>query len=106
LPPLCRFIPIGSSYRPFRPRLVSVLSRLRPAGTGLPLRRRSRLFSGNPKPRGTGVQLPFPLVELCIPVVGGLIPGVGHSLPLISDLIPPVSNELALVSGPRALLVA
>jgi hypothetical protein len=107
LPPLGRFIPIGSCYRPFRPRLVSVLLRLRPSGTGLgPLRRRSRLFGVNAKLRGPSVKVPFPLVELRFPVVGGPVPGVGHPVPLISDLISPVSNEIALVSGPRAFLVA
>src|SRR4029450_10233481 len=100
-----RCIPTGGCYRPFRPRLVSVLSRLRPSGTGLgPLCRRSRLFSGTAKLRGAGVQLPFPLGELRLPVVGGLVPGVGHPVPLISDRIALVSNEIALVSGPRALL--
>ena len=107
MPPLRRFIPIGSCYRPFRPRLVSVLSRLRPAGTGLgPLCRRSGVFSGTAKLRGAGVQLPFPLVELRLPIVGGPVPGVGHPVPPISDFISPVSNEIALVSGPRTLLVA
>jgi hypothetical protein len=107
LAPLCRPIPIGSLYCPFRPRIVSVLSRLRPFGAGLgPLRRRSRVLSGTAKLRGAGVQLPFPLVELGLPVVGGLVSGVGHPVPLISDRISPVSNEIALVSGPRALLVA
>jgi hypothetical protein len=107
LPPLRRFIPIGSCYRPFRLRLVSVLSRLRPSGTGLgPLCRRSRIFSWNAKLGGAGVQVPFPLVKLRLPVVGGPVPGVGHPVPLISDHISAVSNELALVSGPRALLVA
>src|SRR5215212_7860157 len=105
LPPLCRFIPIGSCYRPFRPCLVSVLSRLRQSGTGLgPLGRRSSLLSGTAKLRGASVQLPFPLVELRLPIVGGPIPGVGQTVPLISDLISPVSNEIALVNGPRALL--
>jgi hypothetical protein len=107
LPPLCRFIPIGSCYRPFRLRLVSVLSRLRPSGAGLgPLCRRFRLFGGNAKLRGACVHMPFPLVELRLPVVSGPVPGVGHPVPRISDLISPVSNEIALVSGPRALLVA
>jgi hypothetical protein len=107
LPPLGRFIPIGSCYRPFRPRLVSVLSRLRPSGTGLgPLGSRSRILSGNAKLRGAGGHLPFPLVELRLPVVDGPVPGVGQSVPLISDLISPVSNEIALVSGPSALVVA
>ena len=103
LPPLPRFITSGSCYRPFRPRLVSVLSRLRLSGTGLgPLCRRSRRLSGTAKLRGARVQLPFPLVELRLPVVGGQVPGVGHPVPLISDRISPVSNEIALVSGPRA----
>jgi len=107
LPPLRRFLPIGSCYGPFRPGVVSVLSRLRPSGTGLgPLCRRSRLLSGTGKLRGASVQLPFPLVELRLPVVGGPVPGVGHTVPLISDLISPVSNEITFVSGPRALLVA
>jgi len=102
LPPLCRFIPIGSCYRPFRDRLVSVLPRLRP-GLGL-VCRRSRLFSGIAKLRGTGVHVPFQLVEVRLPVGGRLIPGLSQPVPLISDLISPVSNEIALVSGPRALL--
>jgi hypothetical protein len=107
LPPLRRFIPIGSCYRPFRPRLVSVLSRLRPSGMGLgPLCRRSSVFSGTARLRGAGVQLLFPLVEFRFAVVGGLVPGIGRPVPLISDLISLVSNEIALVSGPRALLVA
>jgi hypothetical protein len=106
LPPLCRFIPLRSCYGPFRPRLVSLLSRLRPTGTGLgPLCRRP-VLSGTAKLRGAGVQLPFPLVELRLPVVGGPVPGVGHPVPLISDLISPVSNEIALLGGPRALVVA
>jgi hypothetical protein len=80
---------------------------LRPSGTGLgPLCRRSSLFSGTAKLRGAGVQLPFPLVELRLPVVGGPVSGLGHPVPLISDLISPVSNEIALVCGPRAFLVA
>ena len=107
LPPLPRFLSIGSCYRLFRPRLVSVLSRLRPSGMGLgPLCRRSRLLSGTAKLRGAGVQLPFPLLELRLPVVGSPVPGVGHPVSLISHLISPVSNEIALVGGPRALLVA
>jgi len=107
LPPLRRFLTIGSCYRPFRPRVVSVLSRLRPFGAGVgPLCRRSRLFSGTAKLRSAGVQLPFPLVELRLPVVGGPVSGVGRPVPLFSDLISPVSNEIALVSGPRALVVA
>jgi hypothetical protein len=107
LPPLPRFIPIDSCYRPFRLRLVSVLSRLRQSGTGLgPLCRRSRFFSGTAKLPGAGVHVPFPLVEFRFPVVGGPVPGVGHLVPLISDLISPVGNEIALVSGPLALFVA
>jgi len=107
LPPLRRFIPIGICYRPFRPRLVSVLSRLRQSGTGLgPLCRRFRILSRNAKLRGASVHVPFPLVQLGLPVVGGLVSGVGHTVPLISDLISPVSNEIALVSGPSALVVA
>jgi hypothetical protein len=50
--------------------------------------------------------VPFPLVELRLPVVGGPVPAVGHPVSLISDLISPVSNEIALVSGPSAFLVA
>ena len=79
LPPLRRFIPIGSCLRPFRQRLVSVLSRLRPASPGLgPLCRRSRILGGNAKLPDARVQLRFPLVELRLPVVGGPVPGVGH----------------------------
>jgi hypothetical protein len=33
LPPLRRFIPIRSRYRPFSPGLLSVLPRLQPSGT-------------------------------------------------------------------------
>jgi hypothetical protein len=107
LPPLRRFLPIGSCSSTIRPGLVSVLSRLRHSDTGLgALRRRSSLFSGNAKLRGAVVHVPFPLVEFRLPVVGRPVPGVGHPVPLISDLISPVSNEIALVSGPRALLIA
>ncbi|MGH3337319.1 MAG: hypothetical protein ACRDPL_00620 [Propionibacteriaceae bacterium] len=107
LPPLCRFIPLGSCCCPFRLGLVSVLSRLRPSGTGLgPLWRRSRLLSGTAKLGGAGVRAPLPLVELRFPVVGGPVPDIGHLVPVISDRISPVSNEIALVSGPAALLFA
>ena len=63
-------------------------------------------FSGNANLRSAGVQLPFPLVELRLPVVDGPVSQVSQAVPLVSDLIAPVSNEVALVSGPRALLVA
>jgi hypothetical protein len=107
LPPLRRFVPIGSCYRPLRPRLVSVVSRLRPCGTGLsPPRRTFSSFVGSAKLRGAAVQVPFPLVELRLPGVDRAVPGSSHCVSLISDVIAPVSNEIALVSGPRALIVA
>jgi hypothetical protein len=107
LPPLRRFIPIGRCYRAFRTGLASVLSRLRPSGTGLSLLYRNlSSFSGTAEPRGAGPHVPFPLVELLFPGVDGPVPGLSHPVPLISDLIPPVSNEVALLSGPRALVVA
>jgi hypothetical protein len=99
--------PVGIRCDPFRLGLLSVLSRPRPCGTGLsPRCRVSSFFSGNAKFGGTGVQQPFPLVELRLPLVDGPVPGISRPVPLISDLVSPVSNEIALVSGPCALLVA
>ena len=105
--PLPRLVPIGSRYRPFRPRLDSVLSRLRPAGAG-PTPRSGNLspFSREAKPRDASVHLPLPLVEVRLPVVRNPVPGLSHPVPLISDLITPVSNEVTLVSGPRTFLAA
>jgi hypothetical protein len=107
LPPLRRFFPIGSGYGPFRPGLVSVVSRVRPCGTGLsPPSRNVSPFIGDGKPGGASVEVPFPLVELRLPGVDGPVPGVSNPVPLISDLIAPVSNEITLLGGPRALFFA
>jgi len=106
LPALRRFIPLGSYSRPIRPRLVSILSRLRQPSTGIgPPCRCSRLVSVAAELPGAGVQVSFPLVELGLAATRGPIPGIGHAIPLISDLIPPISNEIALVSGPCSLLL-
>jgi hypothetical protein len=65
LPTLRRFFLIGSFYGPFRLGLLSVLSRLRSGGTDLsPRCRNFGPFTGNAKLSGTGVQVPFPVVEL------------------------------------------
>jgi len=107
LPPLRRFFPIGSCYGPGRLGLVSILSRLRPGGTGLSLRCTNVSSSiGNPKLGSAGVQATFPIIELSLAGVDSLVPRLSDPVPLISDLIAPVSNEIALVSGPPALVVA
>jgi hypothetical protein len=106
LPPLRRFFPIGSSYDPFRPGLVSVLSRMGLCHKGFALRCRNvSPFIGNAKLHGASVEALFGLVEFHLPDVDGPVPGISHPVPLIRDLIAPVSNKIALVSGPRELVV-
>ena len=107
MPPLHRLITIGSCYGPGRLGLVSILSRLRPGGTGPSPRRRNVSSSiGKPKLRSAAVKGTFPLIELRLAGVDSLVPRLSDPVPLIGDLIAPVSNEIALVSGPPALVVA